>query len=146
MYRKMLEDFNSSECIFSRNLIGHLEGPEQNYGPFFSNHLPKCHHCQEKVREYVQTKKEIISKIPKVNPPDNFYDIVRPELKEVINLLDEKFIELKQSHSNINILRSKGQFKLFLNDLIFGPLKSKTFYKGALISVVSYFFLKIIVH
>lgn len=126
LYQKVLDQFNDKNCVFSRNLLAFLESPQREPGPFYSRHVNECPHCQQKVHEFSQTLKVIQSLIPDYSAPEDFSQVVKPEIKEAINFWKKKQKALEKHDQIFGVEFFQNAFK----DFFMKGLWSRSFAKG----------------
>jgi len=132
LYHRMLDEFNSSECVFSRNLLVFLENGEREPGPFYSKHINECSICQKKAREYSALLMSVNRAIPVASLPENFQSLVKREIKESLKLAFQR-LEEKDSTS---LWSKKFLFQVF-EDLGKRTFLTRDFLKGIALASLS---------
>jgi hypothetical protein len=140
LYQKTLDQFNDKNCVFSRNLLAFLESPQKEPGPFYSRHVNECPHCQKKVQEFGRTLQTIQELIPDEQPPIDFSQTVRPDIKEAVSFWKKK----QKALSDHDKLMKPSFFKRLFIEFFTHGLMSRTFAKGLIwagLSAVLLFFI-----
>ena len=89
LYQKVLNEFSRKDCVFGRNLLAYLEGPEDQVGPFYSKHLLTCPTCQAKARDYKKMMHSLDEAIPFVEASIETKEMFHSELKEILPLFEK---------------------------------------------------------
>jgi len=92
LYSKVLDQFNESDCIFSRNLMAYLEDRGRSDGSFYSKHIPHCVSCQTKASEYKEIQRKISKAIPNQQMSDESFSMIKAEINEAQGIFDPNVI------------------------------------------------------
>jgi hypothetical protein len=129
LYRKTIEQHNSSNCTFSRNLIPYLESShfKNDDDSFYARHLGECNICQKKARSWIELMKEIRNVIPSAPVEPILIQEIQEEMRKFSVSLSwqekerqkEKIIHFFQVSKNVLVDIGKSFFtRIFFRGLI----------------------------
>ena len=137
LYHQVLKDFNTNDCLFSKNLIAYVESRSVHSGSFYQKHLLECEICREKVGKYKKLLSSISKQIPYVNPSEE----VSLQLKNYVTLaVSSRNKRLSILHENNNFM-TKAFFKKAIRDFVLNSVLSISLIKGVLWSLIIFFIL-----